>query len=363
MTFMIKSLYTPMPANISYWWNFGSLLGACIAVQILSGIFLSFFYENDMENTFNSISQIERNINNGWIIRSLHANGASFFFLFIYLHIGRGLYFQSFILTEVWFSGIIMLFLLFATAFIGYVLPWGQMSFWGATVITNLVSSIPYIGKTVTIWLWGNFAVSKATLMRFFSFHFILPLILLLFIMIHIFLLHKTGSNNPLGSPSNMDKIPFYPYFIWKDLVSLGVFMVLLITVALLYPSALMDSDNFIPANPMVTPPHIQPEWYFLFAYAILRVIPNKLGGVICLVLSILILVTPPLIFKAMANFYTQLNNQFLFKLSFFCWLLNFIYLTFLGAMMIEPPFTSLSMITSLVYFSLFFFMLMIKNF
>nr|WJN56897.1 cytochrome b [Neoseiulus californicus]WKV28867.2 cytochrome b [Neoseiulus californicus] len=351
MMYLKKYSFSPMPSNIYYWWNFGSLLGFCLILQILSGLFLSFYYENNIENSFNSISQIERNINLGWLIRALHANGASFF-IFIYLHIGRGLYFKSFNLKYVWLTGVIILLMLFITAFLGYVLPWGQMSFWGATVITNLLSSIPYTGNMLTIWLWGNFSVSKATLMRFFSFHFILPLLMMVMIFTHILFLHSKGSNNPLGVNSNLDKLPFHPFFSWKDILGVVFIMNFFMAIALISPYSLMDPDNFIPANPLVTPAHIQPEWYFLFAYAILRTIPNKLGGVIALISSILILIILPFIYKDKS---LNKNNLIIFKLIFFTWVLNFMYLTMMGAMPIEAPYENISKISSFIYFFFYF--------
>nr|QYC94845.1 cytochrome b [Amblyseius tsugawai] len=356
MKTMMKTFNSPMPSNINYWWNFGSLLGMTLIIQIISGLFLSMYFENSMMESFNSISQIERNINMGWLIRAIHANGASMFFIFIYLHISRGLYFKSFFnLQQVWMSGVTMLLILFMTAFIGYVLPWGQMSFWGATVITNLLSSIPYMGKTLTIWLWGNFSVSKATLLRFFSFHFLLPFVLTAFSMIHILFLHMKSSNNPLGVYSNLDKVPFHPFFSWKDLMGFMVCMNLYLLAILITPYFLMDPDNFIPANPLVTPPHIQPEWYFLFAYAILRTIPNKLGGVIALIMSIMILYTLPLFNK---NNFKKNNFSYmsLHKIMFFMWIMNFLFLTIMGAMPIEDPFTLTSEMSSLLYFFFYIF-------
>uniref|UniRef100_UPI0030FEC517 cytochrome b n=1 Tax=Neoseiulus chebalingensis TaxID=3061192 RepID=UPI0030FEC517 len=353
MAKIMKNYYMPMPSNIYYWWNFGSLLGFCLMTQIISGLFLSMFYENSIEMTFHSINQIERNINMGWMMRSIHANGASLFFVIIYLHISRGLYFKSFFLKKVWLSGSFILLLLFMTAFIGYVLPWGQMSFWGATVITNLLSSIPYMGKMITIWLWGNFSINKATLMRFFSFHFILPFFMAMIIIMHIMFLHSENSSNPLGVQSNLDKIPFQPYFVIKDILGVMMTLLMFMTIVLIFPSTFMDPDNFIPANPLVTPPHIQPEWYFLFAYAILRTIPNKLGGVIALMMSILMLPLLPLL-TFQQKYKLGLENKIMFKLLFFLWINNFMYLTLMGAMPIEAPFILLSKFSSMLYFSFF---------
>ncbi|YP_001095994.1 cytochrome b (mitochondrion) [Galendromus occidentalis] len=350
--FYTKNLYMPMPSNISYWWNFGALLGICLTIQLSTGLLLSMFYENSVISSFDSISQISRNMNLGWMMRSMHANGASFFFIFIYMHIGRSLMFKSFSnLNKVWFSGFTILMLLFATAFLGYVLPWGQMSFWGATVITSLLSSFPYFGQTMTTWLWGSFSVSKPTLMRFFSLHFILPLIMTSMVLIHIIFLHEKGSNNPLGLNSNYDKIPFYPFFIWKDLLTVWLFMMIFLILCNIFPFIFMDPDNFIMANPLSTPPHIQPEWYFLFAYAILRTIPNKLGGVLMLFMSIFILMTLPFI----KSIKMHLNNETMtFKIFYFTWLMNFLFLTLMGAAPIEEPFMETSMFSSLVYFIFF---------
>nr|QYC94851.1 cytochrome b [Amblyseius swirskii] len=353
MVNMLKIWMSPMPANISYWWNFGSLLGMALAIQIISGLFLSMYFENSISQAFNSISQIERNINMGWLMRSIHSNGASLFFMFIYLHIGRNLFYKSYNLKKVWMSGVIMLLLLFTTAFIGYVLPWGQMSFWGATVITNLLTSIPYIGKPITLWIWGGFSINKATLTRFFTFHFILPFILLMSSMIHIFLLHQKSSNNPLGTNSFLDKTPFHPYFSIKDILGMLMTMNLFMMICSLTPFILMDPDNFIPANPIVTPPHIQPEWYFLFAYAILRTIPNKLGGVLALMSSILILLSLPFMKnKPLENNFVML---YLFKIIFFIWVNNFILLTLMGSMPIELPYSKISEISSVTYFMFYF--------
>nr|AIM56861.1 cytochrome b [Papilio polytes] len=304
----------PSPSNISSWWNFGSLLALCLIIQILTGLFLTMYYTANIELAFYSVNYICRNVNYGWLIRTLHANGASFFFICIYLHIGRGIYYESFNLKYTWMVGIIILFILMATAFMGYVLPWGQMSFWGATVITNLLSAIPYLGSMLVNWIWGGFAIDNATLTRFYSFHFLFPFIILMLTMIHLLFLHQTGSNNPLGMNSNLDKIPFHPFFTFKDLIGFILLLSLLSMLTLTNPYLLGDPDNFTPANPLVTPIHIQPEWYFLFAYAILRSIPNKLGGVIALIMSILILIILPLTFnKKIQGIQFYPLNQMLF--------------------------------------------------
>nr|YP_010480523.1 cytochrome b [Corcobara angulipennis]UVN15242.1 cytochrome b [Corcobara angulipennis] len=339
----------PSPSNISYWWNFGSLLALCLIIQILTGLFLTMYYTANIELAFYSVNYICRNVNYGWLIRTLHANGASFFFICIYLHIGRGIYYESFNLKTTWMVGVIILFLLMATAFMGYVLPWGQMSFWGATVITNLLSAIPYLGSMLVNWIWGGFAVDNATLTRFYTFHFLLPFIILMMTMIHLLFLHQTGSNNPLGLNSNYDKIPFHPFFTFKDLLGAIILLFLLIMLTLTNPYLLGDPDNFIPANPLVTPVHIQPEWYFLFAYAILRSIPNKLGGVIALVMSILILIILPFTFnKKIQGIQFYPINQILF------WSLvtMIILLTWIGARPVEDPYIITGQLLTIFYFS-----------
>nr|YP_010701676.1 cytochrome b [Scaeva affinis]WCJ53237.1 cytochrome b [Scaeva affinis] len=338
----------PSPVNISMWWNFGSLLGLCLIIQILTGLFLAMHYTADITLAFNSVDHICRNVNYGWLLRTLHANGASFFFICIYLHVGRGMYYGSFLFTPTWLSGTIILFLVMATAFMGYVLPWGQMSFWGATVITNLLSAIPYLGLDLVQWIWGGFAVDNATLTRFFTFHFILPFIVLATVMIHLLFLHQTGSNNPMGLNSNLDKIPFHPYFSYKDITGFIIMIMLLTMLTLMNPYMLGDPDNFIPANPLVTPIHIQPEWYFLFAYAILRSIPNKLGGVIALIMSIAILMIMPFYnlskFRGI-EFYPI--NQILF------WMMVsiVILLTWIGARPVEDPYILIGQLLTVLYF------------
>nr|YP_009500660.1 cytochrome b [Mustilizans hepatica]AWT58448.1 cytochrome b [Mustilizans hepatica] len=341
----------PSPSNISMWWNFGSLLALCLIIQIITGLFLTMYYTANIEMAFYSINYICRNVNYGWMIRTLHANGASFFFICIYLHIGRGIYYESFNLKYTWFMGIIILFLLMATAFMGYVLPWGQMSFWGATVITNLLSAIPYLGTMLVNWIWGGFAVDNATLTRFYTFHFLLPFILTMMTMIHLLFLHQTGSNNPLGMNSNLDKIPFHPFFTFKDLIGFIIMSTMLIMLTLINPYLLGDPDNFIPANPLVTPVHIQPEWYFLFAYAILRSIPNKLGGVIALIMSILILIILPLTFKKKIQ-----GIQFypINQMMFWSFVSMVILLTWIGARPVEEPYILTGQLLTFFYFNYF---------
>nr|ABM47040.1 cytochrome b [Avahi laniger] len=340
----------PTPSNISSWWNFGSLLGACLALQIVTGLFLAMHYTADTTTAFSSVTHICRDVNYGWIIRYLHANGASMFFLCLFIHVGRGLYYGSFTLSETWNIGITLLLTVMATAFVGYVLPWGQMSFWGATVITNLLSAIPYIGSNLVEWIWGGFSVDKATLTRFFAFHFILPFIITALVAIHLLFLHETGSNNPLGISSNPDKIPFHPYYVTKDLLGAVLLILPLMTLVLFFPDLLGDPDNYTPANPLNTPPHIKPEWYFLFAYAILRSIPNKLGGVLALISSILILAIIPLL-------QTTKQQSMMFRPLSQClfWILvaDLCTLTWIGGQPVENPFITIGQTASILYFSL----------
>nr|YP_010691633.1 cytochrome b [Ceratitis cosyra]QVL29185.1 cytochrome b [Ceratitis pallidula]QVL29367.1 cytochrome b [Ceratitis quinaria]QVL29198.1 cytochrome b [Ceratitis pallidula]QVL29302.1 cytochrome b [Ceratitis cosyra]QVL29315.1 cytochrome b [Ceratitis cosyra] len=338
----------PAPINISAWWNFGSLLGLCLIIQILTGLFLAMHYTADINLAFNSVNHICRDVNYGWLLRTMHANGASFFFICIYLHVGRGIYYGSYLFTPTWLIGVLILFLVMATAFMGYVLPWGQMSFWGATVITNLLSAIPYLGIDLVQWVWGGFAVDNATLTRFFTFHFILPFIVLAMTLIHLLFLHQTGSNNPIGLNSNIDKIPFHPYFTFKDIVGFIIMIMALLLLTLINPYLLGDPDNFIPANPLVTPVHIQPEWYFLFAYAILRSIPNKLGGVIALVLSIAILAILP--FYNLSKF-RGIQFYPINKILFWIMVVTVILLTWIGARPVEEPYVLTGQILTVIYF------------
>nr|ACO87630.1 cytochrome b [Eremias montana]ACO87631.1 cytochrome b [Eremias montana]ACO87632.1 cytochrome b [Eremias montana]ACO87633.1 cytochrome b [Eremias montana]ACO87634.1 cytochrome b [Eremias montana] len=341
----------PTPPNISAWWNFGSLLGLCLIIQIITGLFLAMHYTADVSSAFSSVAHIHRDVQHGWLIRNLHANGASMFFICIYLHIGRGLYYGSYIFTETWNIGVILLLLVMATAFMGYVLPWGQMSFWGATVITNLLSAIPYIGNTLVEWIWGGFAIDNATLTRFFTLHFLLPFVIAGLSMIHLLFLHETGSNNPTGLNSNSDKIPFHPYYSYKDALGILIMLLCLLYLTLFSPYLLGDPENFSPANPLVTPPHIKPEWYFLFAYAILRSIPNKLGGVLALLFSILVLLTLPLTHTSKQRTMTfRPISQLLF------WLLiaDILILTWIGGQPVEHPFIILGQLASALYFLIF---------
>nr|QYK19509.1 cytochrome b [Episcapha opaca] len=349
----------PSPSNISSMWNFGSLLGLCLMIQIITGVFLSMHYCPNIELAFNSVTHICRDVNYGWLLRSLHANGASFFFICLYIHIGRGIYYTSFYYIHTWIIGVTIFFITMGTAFLGYVLPWGQMSFWGATVITNLLSAIPYMGTLIVQWVWGGFAVDNATLTRFFSLHFLLPFIIAALTMIHLLFLHQTGSTNPMGLNSNIDKIPFHPYFSFKDLVGFLIMLFMLISLTLFNPYLLSDPDNFTPANPLITPVHIQPEWYFLFAYAILRSIPNKLGGVIALVMSIAILYFLPFFPQKMIQ-----SNQFYPLNKFLFWFLMTVVLllTWIGARPVEEPYIITGQFLTLMYFSYYILMIFISN-
>nr|AWV83170.1 cytochrome b [Auritibicen bihamatus] len=349
----------PAPASLSYWWNFGSLLGLCLVIQIMTGLFLSMHYNADIMNSFNSVGHICRDVNNGWVLRIIHANGASLFFICIYMHIGRGMYYGSYKYYETWLIGVIILLILMVTAFLGYVLPWGQMSFWGATVITNLLSAVPYLGTMLVNWIWGGFAVDNATLTRFYSLHFLMPFIISAMTMIHLIFLHQTGSNNPLGLKSEIDKIPFHPYFSVKDLMGFMLTIILFMIFILLEPYLLGDPDNFIPANPLVTPKHIQPEWYFLFAYAILRSIPNKLGGVLALFMSILILVFIPMLNNSK---FLGTSNYPVNQAMFWYMLINLILLTWIGTQPVESPFLNVGMLLTVFYFTHYFIDPLIKK-
>nr|BAN08408.1 cytochrome b [Hynobius lichenatus]BAN08409.1 cytochrome b [Hynobius lichenatus]BAN08426.1 cytochrome b [Hynobius lichenatus]BAN08427.1 cytochrome b [Hynobius lichenatus] len=341
----------PTPSNLTSLWNFGSLLGICLIAQIITGLFLAMHYTADTSSAFSSVAHICRDVNYGWLVRNTHANGASFFFICIYMHIGRGLYYGSYMYKETWNIGVILLFLVMATAFVGYVLPWGQMSFWGATVITNLLSAIPYMGDSLVQWIWGGFSVDKATLTRFFAFHFLFPFLIAGASIIHLLFLHETGSNNPTGIYSNMDKVPFHPYFSYKDAMGFLIMLAALLILSLLSPNLLGDPDNFTPANPLVTPPHIQPEWYFLFAYAILRSIPNKLGGVLALLASIVILMLIPMIHTSKQR---SLTFRPMTQTLFWLMVSNTLILTWIGGQPVEQPFIEIGQAASALYFSLF---------
>nr|QAB45173.1 cytochrome b [Cricetulus kamensis]QAB45174.1 cytochrome b [Cricetulus kamensis]QAB45175.1 cytochrome b [Cricetulus kamensis]QAB45176.1 cytochrome b [Cricetulus kamensis] len=339
----------PAPSNISSWWNFGSLIGLCLIMQILTGLFLAMHYTSDTSTAFSSVTHICRDVNYGWLIRYLHANGASMFFICLFLHVGRGIYYGSYTMVETWNIGVVLLLTVMATAFMGYVLPWGQMSFWGATVITNLLSAIPYIGTTLVEWIWGGFSVDKATLTRFFAFHFILPFIITALVLVHLLFLHETGSNNPSGLNSDADKIPFHPYYTIKDFLGVLLLLMVLAILVLFFPDVLGDPDNYTPANPLNTPAHIKPEWYFLFAYAILRSIPNKLGGVLALILSILILAILPLLHTSK---HRAMTFRPLTQTMYWILVADLFLLTWIGGQPVEYPFVVIGQLGSIIYFA-----------
>nr|ALJ93777.1 cytochrome b [Megachile strupigera] len=352
--YMNKSfIILPTPLNINYWWNFGSLLGMFLLIQLITGLILSMNYCPNTMMAFNSIISILKNMNSGWLIRNIHMNGASFYFLCMYLHISRNIYYHCFLNKMVWNIGIMILFMSMATAFMGYVLPWGQMSFWGATVITNLISAIPYIGNMIVLWIWGGFSINNATLNRFFSFHFVFPIIIFFLVIGHLTFLHMKGSGNPFGSNSNIYKVPFNPYFIIKDLLGFFIMLLMFFFMILQIPYFLSDPDNFTPANPMNTPSHIKPEWYFLFAYSILRCIPNKLGGVLALFMSIMIL-----FIMSFMKINKLSTNKFYPNNQLFYWLLinSFIMLTWLGGQNIESPFINMNILFTNLYFIFFLY-------
>ena len=343
----------PTAINTSYLYGFGSMAGLMLVVQILTGIFLAMHYTGHVDLAFASVEHIMRDVNNGWLIRYAHANGASFFFLVVYIHIGRGLYYGSYMTPRehLWCSGVLIFVLMMATAFIGYVLPWGQMSFWGATVITNLFSAIPLVGDSIVSWLWGGFSVDNATLNRFFSLHYLLPFLIAGVVILHLILLHQSGSTNPLGIESNLDKISFYPYFYVKDLFGFIMLMVAFTWFCYFYPNSMGHPDNYIPANPMVTPPHIVPEWYFLPFYAVLRSIPDKLGGVLAMGGALLMLVLLPWLntSKVRSTAFRPIYRK-LYWLS----IANFFVLGWIGQNVVETPYIEVGQFTTAFYFAFF---------
>jgi ubiquinol-cytochrome c reductase cytochrome b subunit len=345
---------SPQPSNLSYLWNFGSLLAFCLVIQIITGVTLAMHYNPSVLEAFNSVEHIMRDVNNGWLIRYLHSNTASAFFFLVYLHIGRGLYYGSYRSprTLTWVIGTIIFVAMMATGFLGYVLPYGQMSLWGATVITNLMSAIPWIGQDIVEFIWGGFSVNNATLNRFFSLHFVLPFVLVALALMHLIVLHDTvGSGNPLGVSGNYDRIPFSPYYIFKDLITIFLFIIILSVFVFFMPNVLGDSENYVMANPMQTPPAIVPEWYLLPFYAILRSIPNKLLGVIAMFSAIFILLTMPF-----SDLSRSRGIQFkpLSKIVFYIFVANFLVLMQLGAKHVESPFIEFGQISTILYFSYF---------
>nr|YP_009160743.1 cytochrome b [Pseudoniphargus daviui]CCB84640.1 cytochrome b [Pseudoniphargus daviui] len=341
----------PAPNNISFLWNSGSLLFVCLAIQIISGLLLASSYSSSMEQSFNLVNIMMETTDKYWFTRFIHANGASLFFICMYTHIARGLYYSSFLFIHTWNIGVTILLLTMAAAFLGYVLPVNQMSFWGASVITNLFSEVPYIGPDIVRLIWGGVSVDSPTIMRFFTFHFLIPFLILMMVIIHITLLHQTGSSNPLGLTSKTEKIIFHPYFSLKDIAGMLFILLLFFYLCLFHPLILGDNENFTLANTAITPHHIQPEWYFLFAYAILRSIPNKLGGVIALLLAVLILYITPFT-------YTAKFKSFMFypgnKLMFWMWVWVTILLTWVGACPVEDPYVLTGQILTILYFTYF---------
>jgi quinol-cytochrome oxidoreductase complex cytochrome b subunit len=343
----------PTPTNLTYAWSFGAAAGICLVIQILTGLFLSMHYTAHIEFAFDSVEYIMRDVNNGWFLRYTHANGSSVFFMVVYAHIWRGLYYGSFMHPRelVWLSGVVILILMMATAFMGYVLPWGQMSFWGATVITNLLSAIPSVGDPIVTWVWGGFVISNATLNRFYTLHFILPFLTVGLVLVHLALLHRVGSNNPLGVDGEVDKIPFYPYFVVKDLFAFWVLLLVLGFYIYFEPNVLGHPDNYIKADPMLTPAHIVPEWYFLPFYAILRSIPDKMWGVVAMFGSLLILLTVPYFHGSRIR-----SSEFRPFFQFFilgC-LSSFFVLGWSGQAPMEWPYTEIGQFSTLYYFIFF---------
>lgn len=345
----------PTPININYFWGFGSLSGICLGIQIISGLFLSMHYTPHIDLAFLSVEHIVRDVNNGWLLRYIHSNGASMFFIVMYIHIGRGLYFNSFIYPRrlLWITGVIIFLLTVITAFLGYVLPWGQMSFWGSTVITNLTSAIPIIGMDIATWLWGGYSIGNATLNRFFSLHYLLPFILVGIFFLHLNLLHTSGSSNPINICSNIDKVGFYPYFIYKDLFGFFIFLIFFSFFLFFFPNYLGHPDNYIQANCLVTPPKIVPEWYLLCFYAILRSIPNKLLGVLAMLAAILVFVVLPFIYSSP---FSNPNMKPFFKFFYWLFVSNFIFLSWLGAQVVEDPYIVLGQLSTFLYFSILIF-------
>jgi ubiquinol-cytochrome c reductase cytochrome b subunit len=349
-SYMVDS---PQPSNLSYLWNYGSLLALCLGIQIISGVTLAMHYSPNIDTAFISLEHIMRDINYGWMIRYLHSNTASFFFIFVYLHIGRGLYYGSYLPPRslVWTIGVFIFLLMIITAFLGYVLPYGQMSLWGATVITNLMSAIPWIGQDIVEFIWGGFSVNNATLNRFYSLHYLFPFIIVALVVMHMIALHEHGSGNPVGVTGNLDRVPMHPYYTFKDLNTIFLFFITLSIFVFFYPNVLGHSDNYIMANPMQTPASIVPEWYLLPFYAILRSIPNKLLGVVFMLTSILILLILPLQDTSRIR---GLQFRPIGKFFFWIFISNFALLIYLGSKHVEEPYITLGQISTQIYFIYF---------
>ena len=352
-TFMHHEMHEyPTPKNLNYWWNFGSLAGIVLVIMIMSGIVLAMHYTAHVDHAFQSVERIMRDVNYGWLVRYIHANGASFFFIVVYIHIFRGLYYGSYKAPRelLWMLGVVILILMMATAFMGYVLPWGQMSFWGATVITNLFSAIPVVGDSIVTLLWGGFSVDNPTLNRFFALHYLLPFVIVGVVVLHIVALHRFGSNNPLGIDvrGKQDTISFHPYYTVKDAFGLGVFLILLSAVVFFLPNSMGHPDNYIPANPMVTPAHIVPEWYFLPFYAILRAVPDKLFGVLAMFAAIGVLFILPWLDRSPVR---SATFRPIYKIMFWVFLVDCVALTWLGAKPAEGIYVVLSRLCTVYYF------------
>nr|CAA24073.2 cytochrome b [Saccharomyces cerevisiae] len=345
---------SPQPSSINYWWNMGSLLGLCLVIQIVTGIFMAMHYSSNIELAFSSVEHIMRDVHNGYILRYLHANGASFFFMVMFMHMAKGLYYGSYRSPRVtlWNVGVIIFILTIATAFLGYCCVYGQMSHWGATVITNLFSAIPFVGNDIVSWLWGGFSVSNPTIQRFFALHYLVPFIIAAMVIMHLMALHIHGSSNPLGITGNLDRIPMHSYFIFKDLVTVFLFMLILALFVFYSPNTLGHPDNYIPGNPLVTPASIDvPEWYLLPFYAILRSIPDKLLGVITMFAAILVLLVLPFTDRSVVR-----GNTFkvLSKFFFFIFVFNFVLLGQIGACHVEVPYVLMGQIATFIYFAYF---------
>jgi len=340
----------PAPSNITYFWNFGIYSFLCLFIQILTGIFLAMHYAPHVNLAFDSVEHIMRDVNYGWLLRYIHANGASMFFIVVYIHTFRGLYYSSYLYPKeaLWSVGVIILLIMILTAFMGYVLPWGQMSFWGATVITNFVTAVPFVGTDIVYWIWGGYSIDNATLNRFFSFHFLFPFIILALVGVHIIFLHEYGSNNPLGIAFGVDSVYMYPYYIIKDVLGVLFFLAFFSFFIFFAPNLLGHSDNYIPANPLVTPSHIVPEWYFLPFYAILRSIPNKLLGVLALLFSILVLLALPYIVHPLTR---SLDFRPLSKAVFWIFVVVSFLLGWLGAKPASYPYVGIAQVATFLYF------------
>nr|CCG55089.1 putative apocytochrome b [Lachancea kluyveri] len=349
-SYMIDS---PQPSSINYWWNLGSLLALCLVIQICTGIFLAMHYSSNIELAFSSVEHIMRDVQFGWLIRYMHANGASFFFICMYIHIGKGLYYGSYRSprTLVWTVGVVIFILTMAAAFLGYCCVYGQMSHWGATVITNLFSAIPFVGQDIVLWLWGGLSVSNPTIQRFFAFHYLVPFIIAAAVIMHLMALHVHGSSNPLGVTGNLDRLPMHGYFIFKDLVTVFAFLIFFSLFVFFSPNTLGHPDNYIPGNPLVTPASIVPEWYLLPFYAILRSIPDKLMGVIVMFAAILVLLVLPYTDRSVVR-----GNTFkvLSKFFFFTFICNFVLLGHIGEIHVEVPFVLMGQIATGLYFAYF---------